>query len=63
MRSGTDIQRGEYGKVQFFPMDLFKEAAEKIGQTRAEELRQDIVQLENDLRKLRSMPVELEDEP
>jgi len=44
-------------------MDLFKEAAEKIGQTRAEELRQDIVQLENDLRKLRSMPVELEDEP
>jgi len=44
-------------------MDLFKEAEEKIGKIRADELRPDIEQLDRDLQKLRSTPVELEDEP
>ena len=44
-------------------MDLFKEAEEKIGKTRADELRSDIEQVDKDLQALRSTPVELEDEP
>jgi hypothetical protein len=44
-------------------MDLFNEAEEKIGKTKADELRPDIEQLNRDLQKLRSTPVELEDEP
>jgi hypothetical protein len=44
-------------------MDLFKEAEEIIGKTRADELRPDLDQLEKDLQALRSTPVELEDEP
>jgi hypothetical protein len=44
-------------------MDLFKEAEEKIGKTRADELRADIEQLDKDLQALRSSSVELEDEP
>jgi hypothetical protein len=44
-------------------MDLFNEAEEKIGKTRADELRADIEQFDRDLQALRSMPVELEDEP
>jgi hypothetical protein len=44
-------------------MDLFKEAEEKIGKTRADELRSDIELLNKDLQVLRSTPVELEDEP
>jgi hypothetical protein len=44
-------------------MDLFKEAEEKIGKTRADELRSDIEQLNKDLQALRSTSVELEDEP
>jgi hypothetical protein len=44
-------------------MDLFNEAEEKIGKTRADELRPDIEQLDRDLQRLRSTPVELEDEP
>jgi len=44
-------------------MDLFNEAEEKIGKTRADELRLDIEQLHKDLQALRSTPVELEDEP
>jgi hypothetical protein len=44
-------------------MDLFKEAEENIGKTRADELRADIEQLDKDLQALRSSSVELEDEP
>jgi hypothetical protein len=44
-------------------MDLFKEAQEKIGKTRADELLPDIDQLDKDLQALRSTTTELEDEP
>jgi len=44
-------------------MDLFKEAEQKIGKTRADELWGDIEQLDTDLQALRSTPVELQDEP
>jgi hypothetical protein len=44
-------------------MDLFKQAEEKIGKTRVDELRADIEQLDKDLQALRSIPVELQDEP
>ena len=38
-------------------------AEQKLGKARAEELRSDIEQLAADLQKLRSTPLELEDEP
>jgi len=44
-------------------MDLFKEAEEKIGKARVDELRADIEQLDKDLQALRFIPVELQDEP
>ena len=44
-------------------MDLKHSAQDKFGKDRAEELRSDLEQLADDLQKLRSTPVELEDEP
>jgi hypothetical protein len=44
-------------------MDLQKFAEQKFGKQRAEELREDIQQVEDDLERLRSVPLELEDEP
>ena len=44
-------------------MDLLKEAEEKIGKIRVDELRADVNKLDNDLQALRSTPLELEDEP
>jgi hypothetical protein len=44
-------------------MDPFTTAEEKLGASRAEELRDEIDQLTEDLEKLRSIPLELDDEP
>jgi len=44
-------------------MDLFKKAEDKLGTVRAEELRTDIEQLQEDTEKIRSIPVDLDDEP
>jgi hypothetical protein len=44
-------------------MDLQNTAQDKFGKDRAGELQSDLEQLADDLRKLRSTPVELEDEP
>lgn len=44
-------------------MDLQDIATEKFGRERAEELRQDLRQLAEDLELLRSFRVELDDEP
>jgi hypothetical protein len=45
-------------------MDHLQQVAQdKFGKERAEELRSDLEQLADDIRKLRSTPVELEDEP
>ena len=43
-------------------MDLYKQAEEKFGKDRAEELRPEIEQLVADLQKLRSFTLEIEDE-
>ena len=44
-------------------MDPFTTAEEKLGARRSEELRDEIDQLIEDLEKLRSVPLELDDEP
>jgi hypothetical protein len=44
-------------------MDLQAAAQDKFGQTRAEELRSEIEQVADDLRKIRSVRLEQEDEP
>jgi hypothetical protein len=44
-------------------MDLQNTAQEILGPDRAAELRSDLEQLSDDLQKLRSTPVEPEDEP
>jgi hypothetical protein len=44
-------------------MDLQDIAKEKFGPQRAEALRQDVQQLAEDLERLRSFRIELEDEP
>jgi hypothetical protein len=46
-----------------FPMDLFKTAEEKFGTERAEELRSEIEQLEAEIQKLFSVPLNIDDEP
>ena len=44
-------------------MDLKEAAQTKFGNDRAEELTNDLEQLADDIRKLRSIPIEPEDEP
>jgi hypothetical protein len=44
-------------------MNLQQTALDKFGKDRAEEIRSDLEQLADDIRKLRSTPVELDDEP
>ena len=44
-------------------MNFQQTAQDKFGKDRAEEIRSDLEQLADDIRKLRSTPVELEDEP
>ena len=44
-------------------MNLQETAEEKFGPVRAEELRSDIDQLKTEIEKLRSFPLEIEDEP
>ena len=42
---------------------LFSRADEKFGKERAEQLRSDIEQAAADLEKIRSIPLQIEDEP
>ena len=44
-------------------MSLHDTAEEKFGKARAEELRSEIEQLAVEIEKLRSIPVDIEDEP
>ena len=44
-------------------MSLHDTAEEKFGKARAEELRSEIEQLTVEIEKLRSIPVDIEDEP
>ena len=44
-------------------MDLIKQAEEKLGKERAEEIRSEIEQLASDLEKLRTTPVDVDDAP
>jgi hypothetical protein len=53
--------RQDYGKR--FGMDPLKTAEDKFGTARVEELRSEIEQLTADIDKLRSFPLETDDEP
>ena len=44
-------------------MDAFKTAEEKFGPERAEQLRRELEQLDADLEKLRSIPLNIDDAP
>jgi len=44
-------------------MNLQETAKEKFGMARAEELRSEIEQLTTELEKLRSVPLDIDDEP
>jgi len=44
-------------------MNFQQTAQDKFGKDRAEDIRSDLEQLADDIRKLRSTPVELDDEP
>ena len=49
--------------MKMLPMDLFKIAEEKFGKERAEQLRPEIEQLAAEIEKLRSVPLDIDDEP
>lgn len=44
-------------------MDLYEAAQDRFGKTRAGELRPEIEVLDEDIRKIRSVPIEPDDEP
>jgi len=46
-----------------FSMDAFKIAEDKFGKERGEQLRSEIEELAAEIEKLRSVPVDMEDEP
>ena len=63
-----DIREREYDKVAFNlhpqnKMNFTKSAEEKFGQDRADELRPELEQLASEIEKLRSVRLDIEDEP
>jgi hypothetical protein len=59
----VEDSRAQRARKRRCSVDPFKTAEEKFGTERAEQLRRDIEQLALETEKLRSIPLEIDDEP